>query len=167
MPWQGTEKGVHTVDRLDPGREAQTEDGFLEPDGLVFHFVPILIHKYDDAGEIPDSVVVFLDAGVGFIGIVGHVLCFLVDAGHPAGYHVHDPVELLPPFAAVSGDVGKGGLFAEEDEPRIPAVVEVEIRQCRKDTRRGHGGKTFNGYDLNEFTPHFGDDAAPELLTTE
>lgn len=108
------------------------EDRLLDPDGILFNLVPILVHEHDDVGEVACCIVVVLDVGEGILSIFGYIFCFLVDTGHPPGNHIYDSVELLPPFPAIGGDVGEGGLFAKEDEPGGPAVVEIEFRQCRR-----------------------------------
>ena len=54
---QGTEKGIHTVDCFDPSREVEMEDRLLDPDGILFNLVPILVHEHDDARQCSHEIV--------------------------------------------------------------------------------------------------------------
>ena len=164
---KGAEEGIHAVDRFDSDRKAKMEDALLKFDGFIFHLVPIFIHEDYDAGQIPCCVIAFLNAGIGVIGVIGHVLGFLIYPAHTPGNDVRDAVELLPPFPAIDRNMCKSRLLPQKDESGGPAIFEIQFRQGREDSRCGHGRKALDGDDLDEFTSHLWDGAAPEFLSAK
>ena len=148
---QAAEKGLHRVDGLDAGGEAEAVDGLLHLPRGGAEPLPVLVHQDHDAGVVALGDEAAVDLGDGRFGVGHHRQRVLVDRpGVGVEHLVEEAAHLLPPLPAEVVEVLHRFVGVHEDEARRPAVLARQLAEGGQDARRGLEREALDGDHLDE-----------------
>ena len=155
---QRAQPGLHRVEVLDPGPQAQGEDRLAHLVGLAGEPPGILLHQHHVAGQVPEGHLARLGLRLGLLAVPLHVQGVPVDAAPlPPGQRGHQARDLLGPLAGVGPDLPLRLPGVQGDEAGGPPEADPHVQQGVEQPRPRGAGEAGDVHHRHAAVPHLGD----------